>query len=226
MIVACILLGACTANVDDTRVNADGKPNNIMTGSDANPAPGSIANAGNPNPALADFIPVGYTDELQPMVQQLCTGSCHTGAPAPGPVTLNTAETLKAAATQAAAAITSGKMPPNAADKSEADKKLLAQLAISLTNWGRNEAYANALSDFTITWTPAVSGLANALCISCHKGDQPPAGLRLETQDQWKTAMPRILQAVENRKMPPKVDEVQGPRLLRYLRAWQDQGFP
>ncbi len=27
-------------------------------------------------------------------------------------------------------------------------------------------------------------------------------------------------------KMPPRIDEVQGPRLIKFLSTWQNQGFP
>lgn len=225
LMMACALISACTpANVSDNRVMSDGKSNGVIA------SPGDSADAkptgGDPNPALANFLPVAYSDDVEPLMQRLCTAACHTGAPAPGPAVLNSAESLKAALTQATGAIDGGRMPQNQADLNAIDKKFLNQLSISLKNWSKNENYATAISDFTITYVPAVNALSNALCLSCHSGDQAKAGLRLETQDQWKTAMPRILKAVEAGRMPPRIDEVQGPRLLKYLNAWQSQGFP
>jgi hypothetical protein len=232
-ILATALITACTpANVSDNRVMSEGRPNNpiVLDNADAQPkndSPASDpANAGNPNPALANFLPVAYSDDLQPMVQKLCTESCHSGAPAPGPLLLNTADSLKTSLEQATNAVNSGSMPPNQAELNAADKRLHTQLGISLKNWSRNEAYAASLADFKISYTPAIAALNSALCLSCHSGAQPSAGLRLETQEQWKTAMPKILSAVGNGSMPPKIDDVQGPRLLKFLNAWQDQGFP
>lgn len=228
--IAAIFIACTPVNVSDNRVMSDGKSNAVVAeNADANPSPGSNPGkpaAGNPNPALANFLPVAYTDELEPMMQRLCTAACHTGAPAPGPQVLNTAEALKAALGPATNAVTSGSMPPNRGELNAADQKILAQLGVSLKNWSKNEAYATTLSDFKITYTPAISALNTALCLSCHSGDQPSGGLRLETQEQWKTAMPQILRAVGSGSMPPRIDEVQGPRLVKFLTSWQDQDFP
>jgi hypothetical protein len=232
-LLAAALIPACTpVNVSDNRVMSDGRPNNAIVRDTADAQPkdgprtGDPATAGNPNPALAEFLPVAYVDDLEPMLQKLCTASCHSGEPAPGPLLLNTADGVKASLDQAIAAITSGSMPPNQAELNAADKKLLAQLAVSLKNWSRNEAYAASLADFKISYTPAITALNNALCLSCHSGAQASGGLRLETQEQWKTAMPQILSAVGSGSMPPKIDEVQGPRLVKFLSTWQNQGFP
>lgn len=233
LVMACALASACTpANVSDNRVMSDGKPNNITaaSGDNADALPGNRPApkpaAGDPNPALATFLPVAFAEDLEPPMQKLCTAACHQGPPTPGPVALNTAETLKAALGPAAAAIDAGNMPPNLAELNASDKKILSQLSVSLKNWSKNGAYANALADFTITYTPAVNAVSTALCLSCHQGDQPSGGLRLETQEQWKTAMPRILRAIEAGSMPPRIDEVQGPRLVKFLSTWQNQGFP
>ncbi len=235
LFLAAIIFAACKpSNVSDNRVMSSGSSNNAVGSSgDAqpSPSPGTGQNpakpaAGDPNPALANFLPVAYTDEVEPMMQKLCTASCHTGAPAPGPQILNTAEALKAALGPATNAVTSGSMPPNLADLNAADKKILTQLGVSLKNWSKNEAYATSLSDFKISYTPAINALNTALCLSCHSGNQPSGGLRLETQEQWKTAMPQILRAIGSRSMPPRIDDVQGPRLVKFLNAWQDQGFP
>ncbi|HYX36633.1 MAG TPA: c-type cytochrome domain-containing protein [Oligoflexus sp.] len=233
LIIAWTLVSACTpVNVSDNRVMSDGKSNGaigVSTGNgDATPSPGTNPKPapGDPNPALASFLPVAYTDELEPMMQRLCTESCHQGAPTPGPMALNTSDALKAARAGASAAIDAGRMPPNQASLSATDKKFLSQLSVSLKNWSKNEAYAQTLGEFKITYTPAVVALSTALCVTCHQGDQPSGGLRLDSQDQWKIAMPRILSAIEAGRMPPRVDEVQGPRLIKFLSTWQDQGFP
>lgn len=231
LMLAAMFLASCTpVNVSDNRVMSDGRPNAVVAdNADAKPAPGSKpdkADAGDPNPALANFLPVAYTDDVEPMMERLCTASCHSGAPAPGPQILNTADALKAALGPATNAVTSGSMPQNQADLNAIDKKFLAQLGISLKNWSKNDAYAASLSDFKITYAPAINALNTALCISCHSGDQASGGVRLETQEQWKTAMPQILRAIGNGSMPPRIDEVQGPRLVKFLSTWQSQGFP
>ncbi|HET9237513.1 MAG TPA: hypothetical protein VFO10_09700 [Oligoflexus sp.] len=234
LVLAAFLALSCTpANVSDNRVMSDGKPNAVVTEADANPSPSQSPGtntgkptAGDPNPALASFLPVAYTEDLEPLLQNYCTTACHTGAPAPGPMALNTADTLKASLAAATTAVSGGTMPPNLAELNALDKKRLAQLAISLKNWSRNDAYALNLADFKITYTPAVTAVSTALCVNCHAGDQPSGGLRLETQDQWKTAMPQILRAIGSRSMPPRIDEVQAPRLVKFLSTWQNQGFP
>lgn len=234
LVLVAAMTASCTpVNVSDNRVMSDGKPNAVIAEADANPSPSQPGGtntgkpaAGDPNPALANFLPVAYTDDLEPLMQNYCTTACHTGAPAPGPMALNSAETLKASLAAATAAVNGSTMPPNLADLNALDKKRLAQLAISLKNWSRNDAYAQNLADFKITYTPAITALNTALCVNCHSGDQPSGGLRLETQEQWKTAMPQILRAVGSRSMPPRIDDVQGPRLVKFLSTWQNQGFP
>lgn len=233
VLVAILTLSCTPVNVSDNRVMSDGKPNAVIADADAKPNPTSPGGttpskptAGDPNPALATFLPVAYTDDLQPMMQDYCTTACHTGAPAPGPMALNTPDTLKASLAGAISAVTGGTMPPNLAELSAADKKQLAQLGVSLKNWSKNDAYALNLADFKITYSPAVTAVSTALCLNCHSGDQPSGGLRLETQEQWKTAMPQILRAIGSKSMPPRIDDVQAPRLVKFLSTWQNQGFP
>lgn len=234
LVLATAMALSCTpVNVSDNRVMSDGKPNAVIAEADARPSPSQPGGttpgkpaAGDPNPALANFLPVAYAEDLEPLMQNYCTTACHTGAPAPGPMALNTADALKASLAGATTAVSGGTMPPNLAELNDLDKKRLAQLAISLKNWSKNEAYALNLADFKITYTPAVTAVSTALCLNCHSGDQPSAGLRLETQEQWKTAMPQILRAIGSRSMPPRIDDVQAPRLVKFLSTWQDQGFP
>jgi hypothetical protein len=221
-------LSACKpANTSDNRFFSQGKPNStIVSGPAGDKSGDALPAAGDPNPALAQYLPVSYTDDLEPMVKKLCTASCHQGPPTQGPFAMNTLEDLKAVQARAATAIDAGSMPPNQAQLSASDKKILAQLSISLKNWAKNETFAESIAEFKITYDPAVNAVATALCIKCHQGDTAPMGLQLTTQEQWKAAMPRILQAVGNGRMPPNIDDVQAPRLTKFLKAWETLGFP
>lgn len=214
-----ILLNACTQSGSDDRVSASGgTKNNVMAG-------GQTSTPGDPNAALATFLPVTYTGELQTYLDRLCTASCHKGAPAPGSLLLTTAAGVKDSIAAMTAAIDAGTMPANAGNLSTADKKYLAQLNLSLKNWNKT-AFTVDISDLRPTFANSIGTLTTGLCGKCHQGAQPSGGLLLQTADQWKTAMPRILQKVGSGSMPPKIDEVQQARLIRFLTEWQNQGFP
>jgi hypothetical protein len=234
LIISLLLVSACTDSIKDERVNASSGPTTPGAATSEGDADAQAddggnqipAAGGNPNPTLATLLPVAYTQDLEPMVSKLCTAACHKGAGTTGTPLLNSFELLKTAAKGAVAAIDAGRMPLGLAKLGDADKLLLAQLSVSLKNWAKDGSFADDISDYKITYDGFVSNVAKGLCIGCHSGDAPKAGLRLTTQEEWKAAMPKILTKVGNNAMPPKIDAVQGPRLLKFLTEWQSKGFP
>lgn len=170
---------------------------------------------------------ISYKGDLEIKIAEYC-GNCHAGANPKGNLDLSSYDSVKGKVSGLVSKIRTGAMPPNANQLPQATRADLNRLADLLDSWQKNPSQlAEDLATFQdLDYEKTVGPLIAETCVKCHSGDAPSANLRLDSLEALDDRLDDAIQALQNGKMPPKMDADQQGQIARILEAWGEKGTP